>query len=99
MERALATAERREAVTARWITSWRYDLQWYLAPCLLSYLILWLNLGLGIGYAALWWTWTLVFDGPHVFGTINRTYLDREEWSARRSLLLRSLLWFLPGPL
>lgn len=98
MQRALATAERRESVAARWITSSRYDVLWYLAPCLLSYLLLWINLGLGVGYAVLWWTWTLVFDGPHVFGTINRTYLDREEWGTRSGLLLRSLLWFLPGP-
>ena len=100
MERSPVLASGSGAPLAlRWITNPGYDLLWYIAPALVSYLLLYLNLGLGIDYAILWWVWTLGFDGPHVFGTINRTYLDREEWRTRGPLLRRALLWFLPGPL
>jgi hypothetical protein len=98
MERALAAVNGRGNLVARWITNARYDLLWYLGPCIASYLVLWLHFGLAVKAATLWWVWTLAFDGPHVFGTINRTYFDREEWKVRGGLLLRSLLWFLPGP-
>lgn len=47
---------------------------------------------------AWWWIWILVLDGPHIFATIARTYLDPEEWRTRRRLLLGSLLWLLVGP-
>lgn len=26
-----------------------------------------------------WWIWILALDGPHVFATLARTYLDPEE--------------------
>lgn len=45
------------------------------------------------------WFWIMTVDGPHVFGTVSRTYLDRQEWKNRKLLLLGSLLWFIPGPL
>ena len=98
MDRALSQTAREQPVVARWITTPRYDLLCYIAPCLVSYFLLWLNLGQGVSYALIWWTWTLYFDGPHVFGTINRTYLDREEWRTRGRLLTRALLWFALGP-
>ena len=37
-------------------------------------------------------------DSPHLFGTFSRTYLDRQEFRERRTLLTGSLLWFLAGP-
>ncbi|MDB4976645.1 MAG: putative rane protein [Myxococcaceae bacterium] len=37
-------------------------------------------------------------DGPHLWATIARTYTDREEWAAKRKLLLGSLLAFALGP-
>jgi hypothetical protein len=37
-------------------------------------------------------------DGPHLWGTIARTYTDAEEWAQRRWLFISSLLAFLIGP-
>ncbi len=35
-------------------------------------------------------SWAILIDAPHVFATLARTWLDPEEWSERRSVLLRS---------
>jgi len=86
------------AVSARWITGRRFDLLWYLGACLTGYFLIYLHVGVGISAALLVWLWILTVDGPHVFGTLSRTYADSEEWRTRRSLLLGSLLWFLVGP-
>ncbi len=43
-------------------------------------------------------SWAILIDAPHVFATLARTWLDPEEWSERRSMLLRSTAWFLLGP-
>src|SRR5207244_8760251 len=40
----------------------------------------------------------ILFDAPHVFGTLSRTYFDRSEWQTRKGLLLGSLLFFIVGP-
>ncbi len=45
-----------------------------------------------------WWIWILLLDGPHIFATLARTYLDPEERRSRGRLLTGSLLWFLVGP-
>ncbi len=37
-------------------------------------------------------------DSPHFFGTISRTYLDKQEFRRRKKLLTWSLLWFAAGP-
>jgi hypothetical protein len=37
-------------------------------------------------------------DAPHLWGTIARTYTDREEWVSRKRLFLVSLVWFVVGP-
>lgn len=92
-------AVRAQAVSIRWITTRNFDLLLYIGACLSSYAIVFLNVSLGVSALLLAWFWIVSVDGPHVFGTISRTYLDREEWKQRRSLLLGSLLWFLPGPL
>ncbi|HEY6880317.1 MAG TPA: hypothetical protein VI299_19975 [Polyangiales bacterium] len=39
-----------------------------------------------------------LIDGPHLWGTIARTYTDAEEWAQRRWLFISSLLAFLIGP-
>lgn len=97
MDRSIAVADR--ALALHWITGPRYDLLLYIAPALVSYALLYLHLGLGVPALLIYWAWTLSLDGPHVFGTLSRTYFDREEWRTRGRLLLLSLLWFLPGPL
>src|SRR6186997_1079371 len=86
-------------VSVRWITNRRFDLLFYIGACLTSYAIIYLNVALGVSALFLAWFWIMSVDGPHVFGTISRTYLDKQEWLQRRRLLLGSLLWFLPGPI
>jgi hypothetical protein len=44
------------------------------------------------------WIWALGFDGPHVFGTISRTYADNEERRKRARLYYGTLSLFLLGP-
>ena len=88
-----------QAVSVRWITNRSFDLLFYIGACITSYALIYLNVALGVSALLLAWFWIVSVDGPHVFGTISRTYLDREEWKARGRLLLGSLLWFLPGPL
>ena len=85
-------------VSSRWISAGGYDLLWYIGPCVATYLLMYLHLGLAVSVMALWWFWVVVVDGPHVFGTISRTYLDADEWRRRKGLLLGALLWFAPGP-
>lgn len=87
------------AITVRWITNRNFDLIFYIGACLSSYFFIYLHLGLGASVLMLFWLWIMLVDGPHVFATISRTYLDREEWHDRKRLLLGSLGWFLPGPL
>jgi hypothetical protein len=86
-------------MSTNWITGKRYDLAWYIGAAISGYLLIWMNLGLGISVLLLLWFWIVAVDGPHVFGTISRTYLDRKEWQSRAKLFLGSLFWFLPGPL
>jgi hypothetical protein len=74
-------------------------LLWYISACITGYILIYLNVGFGVSALFLLWFWIVTVDGPHVFGTLSRTFLDREEWKSRRKLFLISLLWFLPGPL
>lgn len=86
-------------VTANWIVSKENDLLWFIGSTVTSYLLLYCHFGLDISALWIWWFWVLFFDGPHIFGTLVRTYLDREEWAARGPLLLWSLLIFAIGPM
>ena len=45
----------------------------------------------------LWWAWIFLVDGPHLFATLLRTYLDPDEWTRHRQLFWSSLLWISPG--
>ena len=40
----------------------------------------------------------LLLDGPHLFATVSRTYLDARERKTRARLLWGSLGWFAAGP-
>lgn len=85
-------------VSWNWITGKRFDLLWYIGACATGYLLIYLNVGLQVPALLLLWFWIVAVDGPHIFATISRTYLDTEERKERSRLLLGSLLWFLPGP-
>ena len=85
-------------ISAKWITNRNFDLLWYAGAAVTSYFMIYLNVALGVSALLLWWFWIVSVDGPHVFATISRTYLDTEERHGRARLLLGSLLWFLAGP-
>ena len=72
-----------------WIISRRDDLIWFVGTALVGYLALAL-MSAGVSLSLLTVVWLLGVDGPHVTGTVTRTYFDRQE---RRRL--GWLLWAL----
>lgn len=93
-----ATTPRTSAVSMQWIINQRMDLVWFIGSALTAYLLLFLNAGLGWDMVTIWFIWVVFIDSPHFFGTISRTYLDKQEFAQRKRLLLGSLLWFVAGP-
>jgi hypothetical protein len=89
---------KRDLIARGWIINRKDDLVWFIGSVAASYALLAANLTLGVSIAILTWIWALGFDGPHVFGTVSRTYADREERSKRAKLFYGSLALFLIGP-
>jgi hypothetical protein len=73
----------------RWIISRQDDLIWFIGTALVGYLALAL-MSVGVSVALLSVIWLMGVDGPHVTGTVTRTYFDTQE---RRRL--GWLLWAL----
>jgi hypothetical protein len=73
----------------RWIISRQDDLIWFVGTALVGYLAL-ILMSTGVSLALLTTVWLLGVDGPHVTGTVTRTYFDKQE---RRRL--GWLLWAL----
>ncbi|WNG43622.1 hypothetical protein F0U60_05575 [Archangium minus] len=82
-----------------WLVNRRHDLLSTLGGAAASFALVALHAWAGISSIVLWWVWVLALDGPHLFATVSRTYLDAREWQTRRRLLLGSLGWFAAGPL
>jgi hypothetical protein len=99
---AVAVNESKQVLIAQsWIINKRDDLIWFIGSVVTSYAFLAANLTLvkfGLSVMIMTWIWALGFDGPHVFGTISRTYADREERRTRAKLLYGCLSLFLLGP-
>src|SRR5690349_20655492 len=101
-----STAVRRQgqtqkAVATGWIISRKDDLIWFIGSVVASYLFLAANLWLvrlGMSVMLVVWVWALGFDGPHVFGTVSRTYADPDERRKRARLYYGTLSLFLLGP-
>jgi len=92
---------RRDSVTLGWIINKNDDLIWFIGSVVASYAFLAANLLLlkfGLSVMIITWIWALGFDGPHVFGTISRTYADAEERRKRARLYYGTLSLFLLGP-
>lgn len=88
-------------VAAGWIISRKDDLIWFIGSVVASYLFLAANLALvklGMSVMLVVWVWALGFDGPHVFGTVSRTYADSDERRKRARLYYGTLSLFLLGP-
>jgi hypothetical protein len=92
---------RQNLVTLGWIINKKDDLIWFIGSVVTSYAFLAANLilvKLGLSVMIMTWIWALGFDGPHVFGTISRTYADNEERRKRAKLYYGTLSLFLLGP-
>jgi hypothetical protein len=90
-----------KTVALGWIINQREDLVWFIGSVVTSYAFLAANLllvKLGLSVMIMTWIWALGFDGPHVFGTISRTYADNEERRKRARLYYGTLSLFLLGP-
>ncbi|MDY7227587.1 hypothetical protein [Hyalangium rubrum] len=85
-------------VRSAWLVDRRHDLLSTVGGLGASLLLLALHVWGGISGLVLWWAWIVALDGPHIFATLSRTYLDRRERQARRRLLWGSLGWFALGP-
>lgn len=99
---AVAVNQSKQVLIAQgWIINKRDDLIWFIGSVITSYAFLAANLmlvKLGLSVMIVTWIWALGFDGPHVFGTISRTYADRQERRRRAKLFYGSLSLFLLGP-
>lgn len=88
-------------ISLGWIINQKNDLVWFIGSVITSYAFLAANLFLvrfGLSVMIVTWIWALGFDGPHVFGTISRTYADNEERRKRAKLYYGTLGLFLLGP-
>jgi hypothetical protein len=98
MATAQALARERSAVARwQWIIGAEEDLVWFIGSVAASYALLGL-IRFDVSPLLIFLVWAFVFDGPHVFGTFSRTYLDAEEWRTRARLLWASLAFFALGP-
>ena len=94
----LSEPSRAGALSLRWIISARDDLVWFVGSVVSSYLLFALYTSGLISLGPMVLLWGVLFDAPHGFGTISRTYLDRSEFRSRKRLLMGSLVFFLVGP-
>src|SRR5213594_3150180 len=97
---AIAVDERQRLISLGWIINRKDDLIWFIGSVVTSYAFLAANLiliKLGLSVMIVTWIWALGFDGPHVFGTVSRTYADAEE-RRKRAKLYYGTLAVLAGP-
>src|SRR5262247_406418 len=101
MASAAVAVDENRAISLGWIISRKDELVWFIGSVLTSYAFLAANLALlklGLSVMIVTWIWALGFDGPHVFGTVSRTYADSEERHKRAKLYYGTLSLFLLGP-
>lgn len=82
----------------RWIISQRDDLCWFVGTALVGYLALGL-MSAGVSVSLLTAVWILGVDGPHVTGTVTRTYCDKQARSRLGWLLWALVPLLFIGPL
>ena len=80
-----------------WIGGRRYDLAFFFGGSALAAAI-------GVAFLAapalvvpVWWAWLLLIDGPHLFATYSRSYVDARDRRKYGALLGWSLLTLVPG--
>ena len=101
MASTAVAVDKEQLISLGWIINKKDDLIWFIGSVITSYAFLAANLFLvrfGLSVMIVTWIWALGFDGPHVFGTISRTYADNEERRKRAKLYYGTLGLFLLGP-
>jgi hypothetical protein len=81
----------------QWIGGRAFDLTFFFGSSVFAVAVAALVMAHPVLVVPLWWAWIFLVDGPHLFATLLRTYLDPEEWSRHRRLFWGSLLWISPG--
>lgn len=84
----------------KWIINRPVDLALVIGSAFAGYLYIFLNVALAVPITYLWWFWSVGLDGTHIFATVSRTYLDREERARNGAMLWGSLIVFFSfGPM
>jgi hypothetical protein len=82
-----------------WIGGPRFDAFFFFGGGLLALAAGLLMLAAPSTVLPLWFAWIWLIEGPHLFGTWQRAYLDAGYRRQHQRMLATSLLWFVPGPL
>ncbi len=77
------TSDHATWLSARWLISMREDLIYFIGNVVTSYALLFLNQRVVVSMIPLDVIWPILFDGPHVFGTVSRLYCDAQELAMR----------------
>ena len=93
-----ATTTARARIETAWIIGRGSDLAFLIGGALVAYGLLAAHLVFGVAAVVIYCVWIVAIDGPHVFATLSRTYLDPVERTARARLLRWSLVFFALGP-
>lgn len=80
-----------------WIGGRSYDLAFFFGGSALAAAIGGVLLAAPALVVPVWWAWLLLVDGPHLFATYSRSYLDGRDRRKYGALLGWSLLALVPG--
>ncbi len=83
------------STSIRWLEGPSVDVPFYMGAALAGWAMLLLHVVVGVPAFHLYWFWILFLDGPHLWATISRTYLDREERRTRGPLFIGAFAWAL----
>lgn len=82
---------------AGWIGGPRWDVAFFFMPALVALALAWSALERPWLAIALWWSWIVLLDGPHLLATISRTWAYRQERARFARVHRRAWLVFIPG--
>jgi len=80
---------------APYIISYKQDRLWIMGGAFISLALIYPLISLPNLVPILFWIWAFFFDGPHIWATYSRTYIDIDSWQHNRKLYLVSLLFLI----
>jgi hypothetical protein len=99
MSEAVAVAPRlRPFFALPWIFGARADLAVSIGGMMAGFALFFMYTVIGWNVLWVWFIWVVTLDTPHFFATYFRTYLDKQDRRANRTLLVSTLACFLVGP-